>query len=56
MIQAPEKMIKQQIELADGRYLIFYTFADADRLASSRPADPIPDAKAAQAVTPAEET
>ena len=48
MIEAPEKMIKQQIVLADGRYLIFYTFVPADRLASSRTADPIPDAKAAK--------
>ncbi|HEV2829336.1 MAG TPA: hypothetical protein VGW76_17190 [Pyrinomonadaceae bacterium] len=44
MIKAPKKLIKEQIELADGRYLIFYTFAPADRLASSRRADP-PDGK-----------
>jgi hypothetical protein len=48
MIKAPKKLIKEQIELADGRYLIFYTFAPADRLASSRRADPIPDGKAAK--------
>lgn len=48
MIEAPKKMIKQQIVLADGRYLIYYTFAPADRPGSTRPADPIPDAKAAK--------
>ena len=45
MFKAPEKLIKERIELADGRYLIFYTFAPANRLASSRRADPIPDGK-----------
>lgn len=48
MIEAPKKTTKREIVLADGRYLIFYTFAPADRLGSSRFADPIPDARAAK--------
>ena len=48
MIKGAKKIIKREIVLADGRYLIFYTFAPADHLASSRPAVPIPDTKAAK--------
>jgi hypothetical protein len=52
MSKASEKMIKRQVVMADGRYLIFYTFAPFDRPASSDRADPVPEAKSAK---PAEE-
>jgi len=47
MIKAPNKIIKREIVLADGRYLILYTFEPADRLGSPPPADPMPDAETA---------
>jgi hypothetical protein len=47
-----EKMIKRQVVMADGRYLIFYTFAPCDRPGSSNRADPIPETEGA---TPIEE-
>lgn len=46
MSKAPEQMIKRQVVLADGRYLIFYTFAPADGLGSSHLAVPISEAEA----------
>ena len=52
MSKASEKMIKRQVMMADGRYLIFFTFAPSDGPASSKHADCVPQAKAAK---PAEE-
>lgn len=52
MSKASEKMIKRRVIIADGRYLIFYTFTSSDRPASSHRADSVPGAKAAK---PAEE-
>jgi hypothetical protein len=52
MNKASEKMIKRQAVMADGRYILFYTFAPFDRPSSSHRADPVPEAKTAK---PAEE-
>lgn len=49
MSKASEKMIKRQIEMADGRYLIFYIFAPPDGSGRSPRPDATPEAKAAEA-------
>lgn len=46
MSKGSEKIIKRQVVLPDGRYLIFYTFAPCDRLDSSHPDLPSTKAKA----------
>jgi len=46
MIEAPKKIIKREIVLADGRYLIFYTFAPSESPHSSQLAVPTHGAKA----------
>jgi hypothetical protein len=47
MSKASEKINKRQVVMADGRYLIFYTFEAPDGRRSSHCAHPITDAKAA---------
>jgi hypothetical protein len=50
--KASEKMIKRQVVMADGRYLIFYTFAPPGFSGSSHRTDATPEANAPK---PAEE-
>jgi hypothetical protein len=46
MSRASEEIKKREVVMADGRYLIFYTFAPFDRHGSPRTNVPIPEAKA----------
>jgi hypothetical protein len=46
MSKASEQINKRQVVMADGRYLIFYTFGPSDRHGSSHTPAPIPKAKA----------
>lgn len=50
MNKVSEKMIKRQVVMADGRYLIFYTFAPPDFSGSSHHVDAVPEAKAPKPV------
>lgn len=46
MSKASEQIRKRKVVMADGRYLIFYTFTPFDRAGSSETNVPIQEAKA----------